>query len=218
VSEAFTATLHAAQDSTFLGPALLAAALAFGALFYVPRFSLYLLGGLLFGFVAAPAAVIGSTLGAVAAFLLARHTLRDAFLRRIEHRPAWRAVLAAINREGWRLVVLVRFASPLPGGGINYVCGLTSIGLWPYTAATCLGLVPPILTFVAIGALGRLALEDVSAPWQQRATITGGAIVLALVVLLVLRRMRKNAAALSADERPATSAVMPRESGASSLP
>jgi hypothetical protein len=52
-----------------------------------------------------------------------------------------------------------------------------------------------------------MALEDVSAPWQQRATIAGGAIVLALIVLLVLRRMRKSAIA---QPLSTPSTVMPR--------
>src|SRR5690242_1463853 len=102
----------------------------------MPRFSLYLIGGIVFGVAAIPAAIIGSTLGATVAFLLVRSVLRGTFERRVEARPAWRAALAAISAEGWRLVMLTRIASPLPGGAINYLYGLTRIGLAPYMTAT----------------------------------------------------------------------------------
>src|SRR6185436_13290025 len=75
-------------------------------------------------------------------------------------RPAWRAALAAINAEGWRLVALTRIAAPLPGGAINYLYGLTGIGLVPYVTATAVGLIPPVTLFAGAGALGRFALAE----------------------------------------------------------
>lgn len=114
-----------------------------GALAYVPRFTLCLIGGMVFGFAAAPIAIIGSTAGSVAAFWLSRYALRDWFLRRVVSRPSRQAVLAAVDAEGWRLVLLFRLVAPLPGGMTSYLFGLTRIGVWPFTAATCAGLVPP---------------------------------------------------------------------------
>ena len=70
--------------------------------------------------------------------------------------------LAAVDAEGWRLVVLTRFVSPLPGGAINYVFGLTGIALVPYILATVGGLVPPVAMFAGFGMLGRIALMEPS--------------------------------------------------------
>ncbi len=174
----------------FAGLCILALAFALGSLSYMPRFSLYAIGGLVFGLAAIPAAIIGSCVGATIAYLLARTVLRGAFERRIARRPRWQAALAAIDAEGWRLVALTRLASPLPGGAINYLYGLTGIALAPYVAGTALGLMPPVVLFAGAGALGRIALRDVGQPWGQGVAFAGGAVVIALAVTLVLRRMR----------------------------
>lgn len=182
--------VQAWEASGFAGLCVLALFFVIGTLSYMPRFSLYLIGGVVFGFAAVPAAVLGSTVGATGAFLLARTILRGSFERRVATRPRWQAALAAINAEGWRLVALTRLASPLPGGAINYLYGLTGIGLVPYAAATAVGLIPPVTLFAAAGALGRVVLTDVEQPWSQGLAVAAGAIVIALAVALILRRMR----------------------------
>ena len=179
------------QAHGLAGLCVLALFFVVGTLSYMPRFSLYLVGGVVFGFAAIPAAIVGSTIGATAAFLLARTILRGAFERRVAARPTWRVALAAINAEGWRLVALTRIAAPLPGGAINYLYGLTGIGLVPYVTATAVGLIPPVTLFAGAGALGRFALADAEQPWGQGLTFAAGAIVIAAAVALILRRIRK---------------------------
>jgi uncharacterized membrane protein YdjX (TVP38/TMEM64 family) len=190
VIETLITTVQAWQHTGLTGVAALTLVFAFGALAYVPRFTLYILGGLVFGFAAAPAAIVGTVGGAIMAFVLARTALRGFVLRRVAARPRWQAVIEAVNTEGWRLVALTRLASPLPGGSINYLFGLTNIGLTPFTAATALGLTPPVVLFVGLGALGRVAIQDLDAPWGRAAAIAAGLVVLALVILLVRRRVR----------------------------
>jgi len=189
VSDSLIAAVQAWQELGLLGLGGLSLVFAFGALLYVPRFSLYLAGGLLFGLAAAPAAVIGTTVGAVAAFLLARHVCRGWVLRWVEQRPMWQRLLAAVDAEGWRLVALVRFGSPVPGGGINYLFGLTGIGVWPYTAATIAGLIPPILSFVALGALGRMAVTELAGSPAQQIATAAAIVAVFIAVVLVMRRI-----------------------------
>ena len=129
------------------------------------------------------------------AFLLARGVLRGAFRRLVDRRPAWRATLAAVDAEGWRLVALTRLASPLPGGAINYVYGLTGIPLVPYMLGTAGGLLAPVTLFAGLGALGRIALKE--QPLGQAAAFAAGLVVLAIAVLLIVRRRR--AASLKAN-------------------
>jgi uncharacterized membrane protein YdjX (TVP38/TMEM64 family) len=190
VIEGLFALVQGWEALGFAGLCILALAFALGSLSYMPRFSLYAIGGLVFGLAAIPAAIIGSCVGATIAYLLARTVLRGAVERRIARRPRWQAALAAIDAEGWRLVALTRLASPLPGGAINYLYGLTGIALVPYVAGTALGLVPPVALFAGAGALGRIALRDVEQPWGQGVAFAAGAVVIALAVTLVLRRMR----------------------------
>jgi uncharacterized membrane protein YdjX (TVP38/TMEM64 family) len=191
VIEALFAFVRDWQAHGLAGLCVLALLFVAGTLSYMPRFSLYLIGGLVFGFAAIPAAIIGSTVGATAAFLLARTILRGPFERRVAARPAWRAALAAISQEGWRLVALTRIAAPLPGGAINYLYGLTRIGLLAYVTATAVGLIPPVTLFAGAGALGRFALADAEQSSGRGLTIGAGAAVIAIGVALILRRMRK---------------------------
>jgi uncharacterized membrane protein YdjX (TVP38/TMEM64 family) len=172
----------------FIGLCLLALVFAVGSLTFMPRFTFYAISGLVFGLVAVPAAVIGSTIGATLAYLLARGALRGTFRRLVERRPQWRATLAAVDAESWRLVALTRFASPLPGGAINYVYGLTGIPLVPYVLGTAGGLLAPVTLFAGLGALGRIALQE--NPAGQAAAFAAGLVVLALAVILIVRRRR----------------------------
>ena len=170
------------------GLALLALVFALGSLTFMPRFTFYAISGLVFGLSAIPAAVIGSTVGATLAYLLARGVLRGTFRRLVDRRPAWHATLAAVDAEGWRLVALTRLASPLPGGAINYVYGLTGIPLVSYMLGTAGGLLAPVTLFAGLGALGRIALKD--QPLGQAAAFAAGLVVLAIAVILILRRRR----------------------------
>lgn len=173
-------------------PGLGALALVFllGTLSVMPRFTFYAIGGAVFGLAAIPAAIVGSVTGAGMAFLLARYAFHDAFQRQVEKRPSWRRLLNAVNAEGWRLVVLTRFTSPLPGGAINYVFGLTAIELGPYIVATACGLLPPVAAFTGLGMLGRVALSG-SEPSPAEAAISAASlIVIAITAMLIVRRMR----------------------------
>jgi len=158
-----------------------------GTLTFMPRFTFYAIGGLVFGIAAIPAALIGSTIGATLAFLLARTVLRTSFRGLVDRRPSWQATLAAVDAESWRLVALTRLASPLPGGAINYLFGLTGIALPPYILGTLGGLVAPVALFGGAGALGRTALLQAQ-PWSQAAAFAAGLVVLAIAVMLIARR------------------------------
>ena len=188
--ERLFALAQAWAELGFVGLCVLALLFTLGTLTYMPRFTLYSIGGLVFGLAAIPAAIIGSTVGAVVAFLLARTWLRGTFQREAEKRPSWRKTLAAVDAEGWRLVVLTRFASPLPGGAINYVFGLTGIAFVPYVVATACGLLPPVAMFAGLGMLGRIALSDAEPSRGEAAISAASIIVIAITALLIARRMR----------------------------
>lgn len=122
------------------GLIVLAAAFVFGALAFVPRNLMCVLGGTVFGHAAFPVALVSATLGACAALLIARYLFRRPFQRMADRRPAWKAVAAAVDGEGWRIALLLRIASPLPGSVVNYMFGLTRIPLWrfaPRRASDC---------------------------------------------------------------------------------
>jgi uncharacterized membrane protein YdjX (TVP38/TMEM64 family) len=180
-----------------LGPfglVALAAVFFIGSLTFVPRPPLCMIGGLVFGLPAFPVALLASTLGAVAGFLMSRYVFRTQFRNAVERRAAWKKILHAIESQGWVLVGLLRLASPVPGSATTYLFGLTSIRLWPYAFATLLGLAPQTFAFVYLGAAGRLAVAGPAMPAVKLALLIAGAFTSALVVWLVVRRARASLA------------------------
>jgi len=67
---------------------------------------------------------------------------------------------------------------------------VTRIGLWPYTLATLVGLLPQIFVFVYIGAAGQIALEDLSESPLRVALIVVGLIFTAWAVFIMTRRTK----------------------------
>jgi uncharacterized membrane protein YdjX (TVP38/TMEM64 family) len=160
------------------------------ASFGIPRVLLNIGAGAVFGpwsiFIIQPS----GTIGAVLAFLAARYMMADRLRRRFEGKPVLQAITGAIDSEGWRIVALLRLASPIPGPVANYAFGLTRIGLWPYTLATFTCTLPLSVLQVYLGATGRAALvEDGWSPLKL-VIMTAGLVSLAIVMLLVSRKAR----------------------------
>jgi uncharacterized membrane protein YdjX (TVP38/TMEM64 family) len=144
---------------------MVAIAFAVAAFVFVPRTFLTLGVGGLYGLPAIPLIVIGSTLGSIVAFLIARHLAADQVQGWLDRHPSMRIVADAVDEEGWRIVALLRFASPTPSSVQNYLFGVTRIGFWPYAFATVVFIIPQTVLYVYLGSVGRgVLLGDVSSP------------------------------------------------------
>ena len=194
--EIFTQVVQAWRELGAVGLGALAVAFIIGAMVFAPRPPMCVVSGFVFGFIAIPVVLVASTLGSVLAFTLSRYLFRSRFLKMIERRPVWSALVEAIDTEGWRLVGLLRLASLIPGTATNYLLGVTRIGLWPYTVATLVGLLPQIVLFVYIGAAGQITLEELAESPLRVALIVVGLIFTVWAVFVVTRRTK---AALAAD-------------------
>ena len=162
-----------------------------GGVIFVPRPAICVLGGLTFGLAAIPIALIASTCGAVIGFLLSRYFFRARFLRILERRPNVKLVAEAVDAEGWRLLVLLRFASPIPAPISNYAFGLSRMKIWPFVLATALGSAPQILAFVYLGFIGKAALDEGAISSTKLMFAVAGCVVLFLGVALVTHRVRQ---------------------------
>jgi uncharacterized membrane protein YdjX (TVP38/TMEM64 family) len=160
------------------------------ALAFIPRPPLCILGGLIFGLAAFPVALAGTTLGAVTAFLLSRHLFRARFSALAARHPRLKLVLDAVDAEGWRLVGLIRVASPVPGTASSYLFGLTNIGVWGYVAATALGSAPQALAFVYLGTAGRMTLDAQSVSTAKLTFLLAGCVLSLCGIFLVSRRVK----------------------------
>jgi uncharacterized membrane protein YdjX (TVP38/TMEM64 family) len=167
------------------GYAVYALVYAFCVVLFVPASILTLGAGLIFGVVnGTVVVVIGATLGAALAFLLARTILRHRIEAMTAGNAKFRALDRAIAREGGKIVLLVRLAVVFPFTYINYAFGLTGVRFWPYLAATFAGIIPGTFAFVYIGAL---ANEAATASRAKIIVYASGAALAVVVSLFVAR-------------------------------
>ena len=95
---------------------------------------------------------IGSTLGAVAAFLMGRSLARDRVQGWVAGRPRFRAVHRAVGTGGLGIVLLARLSPLFPYNFLNYALGVTGIGLRDYAVGSWLGMLPGTLLYVVLGS------------------------------------------------------------------
>ena len=175
---------------SWLSGLIVASLFAAAAFVFVPRTFLTLGVGGLYGLPAIPVIVLGATIGATLAFLIARYFLADRVQRWIDRHPSMRVIADAVDAEGWRIVALLRFASPTPSSVQNYVFGVTRIGFWPYTLASAVFVIPQTVFYVYLGSVGRsLLLGDIASPLGVLVTLVGVG-CLAATALLVWRKAR----------------------------
>jgi uncharacterized membrane protein YdjX (TVP38/TMEM64 family) len=98
---------------------------------------------------------IGSTLGATAAFLVGRKLGRDWVRGRIGGHQRLSGVDGAIEREGLKVVLLLRLSPLIPYNALNYALSLTGVGLRDYVIGSWLGMLPGTVLYVALGAGAR---------------------------------------------------------------
>lgn len=175
---------------SLLSGLMVAAVFAAAAFVFVPRTFLTLGVGGLYGLSVIPVIVIGATLGGTLAFLLARYFFAGRVQRWIDRRPSMRVIADAVDAEGWRIVALLRFASPTPSSVQNYVFGVTRIGFWPYTLASLVFIIPQTVFYVYLGSVGRnLLLGDIASPLGVFIALAGVG-CLAASAFLVWRKAR----------------------------
>ena len=163
---------------------------AAAAFVFIPRTFLTLGVGGLYGLTVIPLVLIGATLGSVLAFLIARYFVAAHVQHWIDRHPSMRIIANAVDDEGWRIVALLRFASPTPSSVQNYVFGVTRIGFWPYFLASLVFTIPQTVFYVYLGSVGRsLLLGDVSSPVGGAITLMGAA-CLAGTAFLIWRKAR----------------------------
>lgn len=133
------------------GAAVFVAGYVAAAVALVPGSLLTLAAGAVFGVMRGTLLVmLGATLGATAAFLVARHLARPAVERRLGRDPRVRRIDRAIARQGFRVVLLLRLSPALPFNVMNYALGLTRVRLRDYVLASA-GMLPGTLLYVYYG-------------------------------------------------------------------
>jgi uncharacterized membrane protein YdjX (TVP38/TMEM64 family) len=159
---------------------------------FIPASILTLGAGAIFGFVGGTiVVVIGATIGATLAFLLARTVMRKRIEEMTHSNAKFRALDRAIASEGMKIVFLVRLAVVFPFTYINYAFGLTAIPLWRYVLATFLGIIPATAAFVFASSAATKAATGETSNITKIVYITGG--VIAIIVSVLIGRIASKA-------------------------
>jgi uncharacterized membrane protein YdjX (TVP38/TMEM64 family) len=136
-----------------LGPLVFVAGYAVAVVAFAPGSVLTLAAGAIFGLAKGTLYVfIAATLGASAAFLVARHLARGAVERRLAGNARFAAIDRAVGEQGRKIVFLLRLSPVFPFNLLNYALGLTRVRFADYFVA-CAGMLPGTLLYVYYGKL-----------------------------------------------------------------
>lgn len=102
----------------------------------------------------------GATLGAVSAFLIARHLAAGWVQTRVESGTGGRfaRLVSGVEAEGWRFVAFTRLVPLFPFNLLNYALGLTRIPLPHYLIASFVFMSPGTFAYAYLGYAGREAV------------------------------------------------------------
>ena len=141
-------------------PVVFFCAYVVATLLFLPGLLFTLAAGALFGpYLGTLIALVGATVGATAAFLVARYVLADWIAGRTPARV--KRVIEGVEGEGWRFVAMTRLIPFIPFNALNYALGLTRIRLLSYVAASFVFMAPGAAAYAYLGHAGRsLATGD----------------------------------------------------------
>ncbi len=120
----------------------------------LPGFVLTLGAGFLYGpvvgtLIVSPASVLGATL----AFVLGRRFFRDRIQRKIASQPRFAAIDRAVEKNAFKMILLLRLSPLVPFSLLNYALGLSNVRLSTYTLASFIGMLPGTFMYVYLGSL-----------------------------------------------------------------
>jgi uncharacterized membrane protein YdjX (TVP38/TMEM64 family) len=109
-------------------------------------------GSMGYGIVAAAVPCFaGSVLGSLASFLRARYMMRDLIELFASRYPIVRATDQALQRDGLRILLLLRLCPLIPYNALNYLGGITKVS-WKTFTLSLIGMLPYQILIIVMGA------------------------------------------------------------------
>lgn len=163
----------------------------------IPGSVLTLGGGFIFGVVwGSIYVIIAATLGATFAFLIGRYLSRNWVRQQLDQYPKFKAIEAAVSKEGLKVVLLTRLSPIFPFNLLNYAFGVTGVSLKDYVLGS-IGMIPGTILYVYIGSLvSDLALIGTSAQPDNpllKWTIRSIGLIATVAVTIYITRIAKKA-------------------------
>lgn len=142
--------------------------------------------------------VVGTLLGSVTAFLVARYLFGERAGRFVRERSRLQILGEEARPHAWKVVLLSRLIPFFPSKLANYVFGLTPFSLRAYVAGSLLGFIPYSLHNVYLGSLAAdlatMRARDIGrSPFEWGLYLAGFAFT--VVAVLYLGRIARRAMA-----------------------
>ena len=176
----------------------------------VPGSLLTLAAGAIFGLWAGTLwSLIGATLGASAAFLVARYIARGRVEKRVAREPRFAAIDRAIASDGRRIVFLLRLSPAVPFTLLNYLLGLTNVRFADFLVGS-VGMLPGTLFYVYSGKVAGDVAAATGGAGAAHGTASYALIVLGLIATIAVTVIVTRISRRALNDAVADKAVVPR--------
>ncbi len=148
------------------------------AVFSLPASMVTIVGGIAFGPVlGAILALTGSTLGALAAFIVARYIARDFIVGKFGDNVVFKKVEEGVEKNGRDFLMITRLVPVFPYNIQNYAYGVTNINVVMYTVISFITMAPG--AFIYAYMAGDIAENGVT-PEVMIKLVVAGAVLFAV--------------------------------------
>lgn len=135
-----------------LAPAIYILIYALAPVLFLPGLPITIVGGIVFGpFWGVVYTIIGSTIGASLAFLVARYMARDWVASKLTS-PKWEKLDSEVAQHGWKVVAFTRLIPAFPFNLLNYAFGLTKISFAQYVVTSFICMLPACIAFIVFSS------------------------------------------------------------------
>ncbi len=185
------------DDQGIWAPLFFMAIMAAAVVFLLPGLPLTTGAGFVFGVVEGTVyVVLGTTLGATLAFLIARYLFGERARRFTVEHARFRLVGEELGRHGGKIVLLTRLIPFFPSKIANYFFGLTPVRLRGFFLGSLAGFVPFSVHNVYIGSIAA-DLSTLDARGVARTplewTLYGAGFIVTIFTVLYLNRLARRA-------------------------
>jgi len=178
----------------FWGPAVFIAGYVVTTIAFIPGALMTLAAGAVFGLPKATVYVLtGATLGSAAAFLISRHLAREAIAARVAGNARFAAIDRAVGAEGFKMVLLMRLSPVFPYNLLNYSLGLTNVRFTDYALAS-IGMLPGTLLYAYYGVVAGDVARLAGGATVERGPAGYGVLALGLVATIAVATLVTRAA------------------------
>lgn len=151
------------------------------AVFMIPASAITIVAGLTFGpILGGILALLGSTIGAIVAFLIAKYLARDKILSKFEGNAIFSKIEKGVEENGTSFLILTRLVPIFPYNVQNYAYGVTSIKTPVYSLVTFICMAPGAFIYAYLA--GDIAVNGMSV--NTLIKIAGAGIILFVVSLI----------------------------------